>query len=672
MCGISAIYRRDRGRPETDDIRRMCSAIGHRGPDGAAFARVGHGSALLGHVRLSVIDLQAGAQPLFNEDHSVGVVFNGEIYDHDAHRKRLIGAGHTFRTGSDAEVIVHLYEEHGVDFLTRLNGEFAVVVFDSRTDRLIAARDRMGVKPLFYSVLGNELLIGSEAKSILALDRVPRAIAPDYLLGTLLGAFPHGVSAFIGIGSLQPGHVFIATPHGVGPELPYWQPSFETREDLSVEDAEARTRDVFVAAVKRRMVADVPVGMYLSGGLDSSLVCATMASLGAGTSGPLKAFNVGFRDPRYDESRLAQRTAAHFGASFETVTYGIEEMAEEYERTLHHTEMALVNPAAIAKQMLSQTVRSQGYKVCITGEGSDELFGGYPYFKQEAIWRLLLEPATRDDGHRLWTRFAREERLTEGALWHRGNSWKRETHWFGYPSFHQMRLRESTRRTRRILSAEVVAAASTTTPDQLFLRNFDTARMHALHPLNATKLVAFSQLSNYIIPTLGDRVEMANSVECRTPFLDRDLVDLIGTVPPAFLLNVRGLREKHLLREAFGGILPEFLSQERKKPFMAEGWQTFVKTERGAQIFDDYCSMRAIRRAGCFNPTLVPTLRLLWKVAPEGSVPWKKVDILAGLVMGTQVLHARFVERRVASDPTFAMENRTPSAETHAGCRSSG
>ena len=641
----------------------MCSAIAHRGPDGAAFARAGHGSALLGHVRLSIIDLPAGAQPLFNEDHSIGVVFNGEIYDYAAHRERLVAAGHTFRTQSDTEVIVHLYEEHGLDFLTRLNGEFAIVLVDARTDSLIAARDRMGVKPLFYTVLGQELLIGSEAKSLLALDRVPRAIAPDYLVGSLLGAFPHGVSAFEGIRSLQPGHVMVATPGGVGPEVPYWRPSFEIRKDMPFEEARARTRDLVVAAVKRRMVADVPVGTYLSGGLDSSLVCATMAALGAGTAGPFKAFNVGFQDPRYDESSLARRTAAHFGASFETVACGADEMAEQYERTLDHTEMALVNPAAIAKQALSRLVRSQGYKACITGEGSDELFGGYPYFKQEAIWRMLLDPAQRDEGRRLWTRFEREEQHTEGAFWHRGNSWKSDTHWFGYPSFHQMRLMESSRKTRSILSAPVIAAASASTPDQLFLRNHEPALLRALDPLNATKLVAFSQLSSYIIPTLGDRVEMANSVECRTPFLDRDLVDFVGTVPPAYLLNVPALRDKHLLREAFTGTLPDFLAHERKKPFMGEGWHTFVKTKRGAQIFGDHCSWDAIRRAGYFKQTLVPTLRLLWTLAPECSVRWKKVDILAGLVMGTQVLHARFVERRVESDPNFVMEDRTPSAE---------
>src|SRR4051812_6935148 len=273
MCGISAVHRLDGSVPETSDIRRMCSAIEHRGPDGAGFARMAGGSVLLGHTRLSIIDLESGAQPLFNEDGTIGITFNGEIYDYQAHRERLLAAGHHFKTRSDTEVLVHLYEEHGMDFLDMLNGEFALVIYDSRQRRLVAARDRMGVKPLFYSVQGQELLIASEAKSILALPRVPRELSADYLMGSHLGAFPAGVSPFEGIRSLRPGHAFVATRHGVGPEVAYWKPSFQVDETMSFEDAKGRVRELFVAAVKRRMVADVPVGTYLSGGLDSSLVC---------------------------------------------------------------------------------------------------------------------------------------------------------------------------------------------------------------------------------------------------------------------------------------------------------------------------------------------------------------------------------------------------------------
>jgi asparagine synthase (glutamine-hydrolysing) len=225
-----------------------------------------------------------------------------------------------------------------------------------------------------------------------------------------------------------------------------------------------------------------------------------------------------------------------------------------------------------------------------------------------------------------------------------------------------MRLEESSRSVARILSPETIGAASFATPSEIFLDMHGRERLRALDPFNATKLVAFSQLSNYIIPTLGDRVEMAHSVECRTPFLDRDLVDYVGTVPPAHLLDVSTLREKLLLREAFRGTLPEFISNEPKKPFLGEGWRSFTRTPRGAQIFGDLTSRRAVRRAGYFNPSIVPWIRMLWRVLPERSVLWKKVDILAGLVMGTQFLHDRFIEQRLESNPSFEMEDRTPTA----------
>ena len=189
----------------------------------------------------------------------------------------------------------------------------------------------------------------------------------------------------------------------MGEQVPYWRPRFEARDDLSFDEAKGEVRRLFVDGVRKRLVADVPVGAYLSGGLDSSLVCATMAALSSEAGRPFAAFNVGFTDPRFDESDMARRIAGHFGATFETIPCGMADMAEEFEKTLCHTEMALVNPSAIAKQMLSRLVRSRGYKVCITGEGADEVFGGYPYFKQEAIWRKLIAPDERDEGKRLWS-----------------------------------------------------------------------------------------------------------------------------------------------------------------------------------------------------------------------------------------------------------------------------
>ena len=196
MCGIAMILRKDRSPAEREDITRMCSAISHRGPDGAGYALLDHGTLAFGHVRLSIIDLQEGDQPLYNEDGTICITFNGEIYDYKQLREELIDQGHRFRTHSDTEVIVHLYEQHGMDFIHRLNGEFAFIVWDSRNRRLLAARDRCGVKPLFYWETDKEILISSEVKGIFALNRVPRSINPDYMIGPMLGVFPRAISAF--------------------------------------------------------------------------------------------------------------------------------------------------------------------------------------------------------------------------------------------------------------------------------------------------------------------------------------------------------------------------------------------------------------------------------------------------------------------------------------------
>ena len=288
---------------------------------------------------------------------------------------------------------------------------------------------------------------------------------------------------------MKPGHYIVARAGSVGEQVPYWQPRLDARDDLSFDEAKGEVRRLFVDSVRKRLVADVPVGAYLSGGLDSSLVCATMAALCAEAGRSFAAFNVGFSDPRFDESDLARRIAGHFGATFETIPCGMADMAEEFEKTLCHTEMALVNPSAIAKQMLSRLVRSRGYKVCITGEGADEIFGGYPYFKQEAIWRKLIAPEERDEGKRLWERFIREEKHTEGALWHRARNWQTGDYWFGYPSFHQMRLENSSRNVARVLTGEAIAAASFPTPAEIFLGEHPRDRMRALDPFNARGLL---------------------------------------------------------------------------------------------------------------------------------------------------------------------------------------
>ncbi|HEX4925081.1 MAG TPA: asparagine synthase (glutamine-hydrolyzing), partial [Bdellovibrionales bacterium] len=420
MCGIGAILRRgpDAAGPVaelTNSINKMCSQLRHRGPDGAGYAVIGGGAGVLGHVRLSVIDLEGGRQPMHNEDGSVTITYNGEIYDYKDHRAKLEAAGHVFRTQSDTEVIVHMYEEYGLGFLEHLNGEFAFVLWDETRKRLVAATDRFAIKPLHYRLTARHALFASEAKAIFAaglesdLQAGARSFSNDFLVGPLFGAFPDGITLFENVASLPAAHRLVIEG-GRAPRLErYWMPAFATDEAMTFEAARDGVRTHFENAVRRRQIADVDVGTYLSGGLDSTLVCGLMSK----HTRRLKAFNVGFGGTEFDESGLARKIADHFGAEFESVNCDERVLLDNLVTTLWHVEKPIANSNAVAKFVLSKLTRERGYKVVVTGEGSDEVFGGYPYFKQERIWRMR----DRRRANLLMKRFRALERRSESLLW---------------------------------------------------------------------------------------------------------------------------------------------------------------------------------------------------------------------------------------------------------------
>jgi asparagine synthase (glutamine-hydrolysing) len=648
------ILRKDRSPAGREDITRMCSAISHRGPDGAGYALLDRGALAFGHVRLSIIDLQQGDQPLYNEDGDICITFNGEIYDYKRLRDELIDQGHRFRSQSDTEVIVHLYEQHGMDFIHRLNGEFAFILWDARNRRLLAARDRCGVKPLFYWETEREILISSEVKGIFALNRVPRNINPDYVIGPLLGVFPRAISAFGGIHNLKPGHFLIVESDGRSDEMPYWQPTFKINPAISFTDAKDEVRRLFTRSVERRMVADVPVGNYLSGGLDSTLVCG----LTAARTSKLKAFSVGFGKTIYDETDAARKTAAHYGAQFEAIDCSSEVLAENFLKTIIHVEQPVLNPNSIAKQVLSRLVHSKGYKVCLTGEGSDEVFGGYAYFKLERIWRMLQaggEHARR--ARALWKRFKILEAPSEGILWSRSNHWRKLDPVFGYPSFQQMHAVDATRGMKWIINPELVERASYPTPYDYFLSEFPPEQLSQLDPFNATKLTTFNQLVSYIIPCLGDRVEMANSVECRTPFLDRDLIEFASTVEPSYFMDIDDLMEKLLLRTAFADLLPPVVARTHKYPFLSPNWLSLSQTVEGTRLFREFLSPERLGATGLFRPAFIHHMLRHWKWLPKRA--FFLIDTLAGMVLGMQALHHLFVEKPIVTDPGFAIRDRS-------------
>lgn len=664
MCGIAAIVRRDENQVDRADLRRMCSAIAHRGPDDAGLAVLDQGRVGLGHVRLSIVDLLGGQQPVYNEDRTIAVIGNGEIYDYPQLHRTLTRQGHRFRTSSDTELLVHLYEEHESEFLTQLNGEFAFILWDSQRRRLIAARDRCGIKPLYYHGTPRELLLCSEVKGMFALGCVQRRLSPRYLTGPALGIYLDHASAFENVRSLRPGHFLVVDQDGACREREYYRQQFQVCESMTFEQATEAVRDRLTAAVRRRLAADVPVHAYLSGGIDSTIVCGLMTRAGVNFT----CFNVAFPDSPYDESEKARRIAKHFGQSFETVPCNQERIVDNIAKAVYCTEMPLNNYNSIAKMILSGYVRSRGQKVCLTGEGADELFAGYPYFKLEMLWRLQAAGGQSEQKSRaLQKRFRKLEYRSEGLLWDGSERWKKATRVFGYPSFFQLRARDAKRCVKAFFNTAALGIAADDMPENVLRGSIVPERLDELDPFNKSRLLTFNQLYNMVIPALGDRVEMMNSLECRPPFLDRELLELAGTIPPRHFIDLDRLREKNLLREAFKDLLPPVFQTEHKHPFLAPTWSHLARTPTGRALFAEFLSPDAIRKVGIFRPLPVSLARWALDWCPLRRGFRRKIDALIGTILTTQLLHHLFIENTIAGNPYFPMSDRSP--ERFAECK---
>jgi len=657
MCGIATIVRTDGLSVDRSDLARMCSAISHRGPDGAGYSILDRGRVGLGHVRLSIVDLAGGEQPLYNEDYSIAVVCNGEIYDYQSIRRQLEARGHCFRTSSDSELVVHLYEEHGAGMFEHLQGEFAFVLWDGIRRKIVAGRDHCGIKPLFYHAAKEAILLASEIKAIFAVGGVKRAINPRYMAGPALGVYREELSPFTDVHPVLPGHYLeIGADGGVSQHRHYRQ-EYRTDFSMTFTDARDAVREALTKAVKRRLAADVPVHAYLSGGLDSTVVCGLMTRLGA----RFTCFNVGFPDSPYDESAKARAVAAHYGQKFETVPCTHRQIGENIPAAVYATEMPLNNYNALAKMVLSRYVRGRGVKVCLTGEGSDEFFGGYPYFKLEAIWRLLAAGgADAEGGRALLARFRAMEFKSEGLLWDGSNRWKRAAGALGYPSFFNLRARDANRCVELFFDHKRMGITKADMPGSLLKTAIPRERLDGLDPFNTSRLLTLNQLYNIVIPSLGDRVEMAHSLECRPPFLDRDLLTLLGSVPSEYFIDLENLREKNLLREAMADLLPPAFQKEHKHPFLAPSWSSFGGTRQGRELFSEFLSSRTIREVGIFRPVAVNLARWALKGFPLPRGLGRKLDALLGTMLTTHLLHHAFVGNRITCDPAFPMTDRSP------------
>jgi asparagine synthase (glutamine-hydrolysing) len=638
MCGIAGLWRpNDRPAPQPAEIEPMVAALHHRGPDGNGVHAVGR--VALGHARLSIIDLAGGAQPMCNEDGSVWVTFNGEIFNYVELRDLLRARGHRFRTASDTEVLVHLYEEHGDAFVEHLNGQFAIALWDDRRQRLVLARDRVGIRPLFYTWIGGSLAFASEAKALFALPGGRRELNPAALASvfSFWSALPAD-TAFEGVYSVPPGHLMRVDERGTQMAR-YWDWPFGGGREAGSDDALAEElHALLVDAVRLQLRADVPVGAYLSGGLDSSVVTALVRNY---TQASLRTFSTTFEDAEFDESAYQRQLVAHLRTEHSSILASRTAIGHAFPRTVWHAESPLVRTAATPMMLLADSVRAAGYKVVLTGEGADEAFGGYDLFKEAKIRRWVARCPESRWRARLLGRLYPYLASSPGA----GSAMTQRFFSSGLdrvdaPDFaHTLRI-AATRRTLHLLSDEWRSRVLAWDPATALAAGLpdDFGRWHALE--RDQYVEAHTLLSGYLLSSQGDRVAMAASVEARYPFLDHRVVEFSCRLPPR--LKLRGLREKVLLKQSMAAELPAAIIGRTKQPYRAPDSASFFHDGQPLPYVADLLSASRLRAAGIFEPTAVA--RLYDKCRAGKAIGFADNMAFVG-VLSTMLVHEQFIRR---------------------------
>jgi asparagine synthase (glutamine-hydrolysing) len=636
MCGIAGIWDPEGRAVDAAALRRMTRALTHRGPDEEGYyERPGIG---LGHRRLSIIDLGTGQQPMCNEDGSVWVSFNGEIFNYVELREDLIKRGHQFKTRSDTEVLVHLYEERGLDFLQALNGQFAIALWDAARCRLLLVRDRVGIRPLFHARLPDgSLAFGSEMKALFAHGALRAEIDPVAVgqIATLWVTVPPRTS-FKGIEELGPGRMLVLEP-GRRVEHRYWRhefPAAHEYEERTFEHWKQRVREVLHDAVRLQLRADVPVATYLSGGLDSSILTALVKRHHIND---VTTFSVGFSDARFDEREYQRQMVAHLATDHRQIEVSHADVGQAFSDVVWFAERPMMRTAPAPLLRLAQLVRENGIKVVLTGEGADEIFGGYNLFREDKVRRFWARnPQSRSRPLLLSRLYGYVQRDAKAdAFWQL--FFRHGLEETGHPYYsHRIRW-HNTAQIKRVFAADFRAQMQSDA--DLFAEveaYLDPAR-ERWHPLCRAQYLEMTLfMSCYLLSSQGDRMMMGHSVEGRVPFLDHRLIALAAQIPPKFKL--RGLEEKFILKRAFDDILPAKIARRAKQPYRAPIAACFSSgnDNLGAALLHE----EALQRTGYANPTAVA--KLLNKNS-SSDAPNEREEMAIATVASLQLLHQHFV-----------------------------
>jgi asparagine synthase (glutamine-hydrolysing) len=644
MCGLVGIcYDDRRTTPDPTLLPRMVAALRHRGPDGEGyFTDLGVG---LGHARLSIIDITGGAQPIHSEDKSVWIVYNGEVFNYPELRRELMLRGHRFYTATDTEVLVHLYQEHGTRFVERLNGQFAFAIWDRVRHRLMLARDHAGILPLYWSRFGGSstsgpgIVFASEAKALFASGMVRADADPDGIeeLWTFWAPLAPR-TAFRGVNQLRPGEVLVFDG-GKTSCRRYWQWSFPADGEhrrTPVGELKHELLDLLGDATRLRLRADVPVGAYLSGGLDSS---SLVALLSREIASSLHSFSLGFDASHLDESSHQRIVATHLNTQHHHLQCSTEDIAESFGVAIRHAECPVLRSALAPMRLLSGSVRAAGMKVVLTGEGADEVLGGYDVFKEAKV-------------RQFWSRYpaSRIRPLLLGRLYPylklaraHGDAYLRE--FFGQgiaesgdPLFSHRPRWSLTAQCKMFWSRDF--SERVTINAQRQLESTLPADFGRWHPFNrAEYLESTTLLSGYLLSTQGDRMLMSNSVEGRFPYLDPRLLSFARMLHPN--IKMRVLREKYLLRQAMESLIPASIVARQKQPYRAPDAATFL-ADSAPEYVNELTSPEALKRYGYFDaPKVTRLIASLRRSENQGT----RNNMSFMGILSTQLWHREFIER---------------------------
>lgn len=640
MCGIAGILNFNQIDQATETtVAKMITMLRHRGPDECGLYRDSH--VCLGHARLSILGLECGVQPIANADESLWIIYNGEVFNYLELQEDLIRKGYSFTTGTDTEVVLAMYQEYGRACLSYLNGQFAIAIWDRRKNELFLARDRVGIRPLFYTQRLGKFSFASEIKALFADPEIVRAIAPESL--QQIFTFWTTITprtAFKDIYELPPGHAMVVSKAGASsPEafwsIPYcyhdqcWQGTFaEAKEELG-----ALLKD----SVRLRLRADVPVGAYLSGGLDSSITTALVAK---NFNNHLRTFSLGFQAASFDESDYQKEMVNALGTEHSEILVTNQHVRDNLPKVVWHCEKPLLRTGPVPLFSLSQLVRESNFKVVLTGEGADEVFGGYNIYKEAKLrhfwarqpdskWRPLLI-------QRLYPYIFKDP--ARGKLFLQQFFAVKASDLDDPLMSHQVRWRNSGKNCMffadglrsELADSDPFAALSARLPDEF-------AQRDAFSRAQLLEMEIF--LSNYLLSSQGDRVGMGNSIELRVPFLDHRVIEFAAKLPAHWKL--KGLNEKYILKETFKELVPDSIRQRDKQPYRAPIKESFWTDEPGSYV-SEQLSETAIKAAGYFSPGKVSLLTK--KFARKANQAANEVQNMALIgILTTQLLHQQYL-----------------------------